>query len=127
MSVLFVLDAAVAGVHAPAGAYDLTSGRLWSLVAALVGVAGVVAGALALVRASRRPWRTGAVAALVAGLAGAVGGGLVVVAAEGGPGTGYGIVGGYIALVVGVAAMALGWLALARLRRVGAGETAARR
>ncbi|TYB71430.1 hypothetical protein FXF51_00475 [Nonomuraea sp. PA05] len=112
---------------APVGAYDLTSGRLWSLVAALAGVAGVVIGALALARSARRPGRTCAVVALVAGLAGAVGGGLVVAAAEGGPGTGYGIVGGYIAAVVGVAAMALGGLALARLRRTGAAETAARR
>ncbi|MEO6085116.1 MAG: DUF6223 family protein, partial [Umezawaea sp.] len=48
------------------------------------------------------------------GLAGAVIGLLVVAAAEGGPGTGYGIVGGYVALVVGLVAVLLGGLALAR-------------
>jgi hypothetical protein len=57
--------------------------------------------------------------ALVAGLAGAVVGGLVVAAAEGGPGTGYGIVGGYLALAVGLIAMVLGGLALVRRRRTG--------
>jgi hypothetical protein len=42
----------------------------------------------------------------------------VVAAAEGGPGTGYGIVGGYVALVVGLAAVVLGGWALARRARV---------
>jgi hypothetical protein len=55
----------------------------------------------------------------VAGLAGAVIGALVVAAAEGGPGTGYGIVGGYLALAVGLISMALGGLTLARSRRTG--------
>ena len=98
-----------------ADAYALTAGRLWSLVGGALGLAGVVIGLLALVRAGNR--RRGAVVALVAGLAGAVVGGLVVAAAEGGPGTGYGIVGGYVALVVGVIAVVLGGLALARSRR----------
>ncbi|WP_063819460.1 DUF6223 family protein [Herbidospora cretacea] len=92
--------------------YNLTSGRAWSLVAAGVGLVGVVAGGLALARARRR----GTVVALGAGLAGAVVGGLVVAAAEGGPGTGYGIVGGYLAVVVGLVAMALGGLARVRTR-----------
>ncbi|GAA3141504.1 hypothetical protein GCM10010466_35600 [Planomonospora alba] len=105
----------------PVGAYVLTSGRLWSVVAALLGLAGVVAGGLALARSAGRTGtgRRGAVAALVAGSARAAGGGLVVAAAEGGPGTGYGIVGGYLALAVGLAAVALGGLALARSRRAG--------
>jgi hypothetical protein len=55
--------------------------------------------------------------ALVAGLTGVVIGGLVVAAAEGGPGTGYGIIGGFAALVLGLIATVLGWLALARSRR----------
>jgi len=59
----------------------------------------------------------GAIVALVAGLTGVVIGGLVVAAAEGGPGTGYGIVGGFAALVLGLIATVLGWLALARSRR----------
>ena len=105
----------------PVSAYAMTAGRLWSLVAALLGLAGVVIGGLALARSTGRigtgTGRRGAIVALAAGLAGAVVGGLVVAAADGGPGTGYGIVGGYIALVVGLIAMALGGLALARSRR----------
>ncbi|MER6172038.1 DUF6223 family protein [Streptosporangium sp. NPDC001681] len=108
----------------PASAYTLTTGRLWSLVAALLGLASVVIGGLALARSAGRigtgNGRRGAIVALVAGLAGAVVGGLVVAAADGGPGTGYGIVGGFVALVVGLIAMVLGGLALARSRRTGA-------
>ncbi|MGP3919926.1 DUF6223 family protein [Nonomuraea sp. 10N515B] len=115
---------AAAHVMVPAadvGAYTLTAGRLWSVVAALLGLAGVVIGGLALARSTGRigtgNGRRGAIVALVAGLAGAVIGGLVVAAADGGPGTGYGIVGGFVALVVGLIAMVLGGLALARSRR----------
>ncbi|MBE1498687.1 hypothetical protein H4696_005787 [Amycolatopsis lexingtonensis] len=93
-----------------ASAYDLTPGRLWSLLGAVLGLAGVVAGGLALRRGR------GAVVALVAGVAGMVVGGWVVAAAKGGPGTGYGIVGGYVALVIGLVAVALGALAAARSR-----------
>jgi hypothetical protein len=104
-----------------ASAYTLTAGRLWSLVAALLGLAGVVIGGLALARSAgcigNGNRRKGASVALVAGLTGAVIGGLVVAAADGGPGTGYGIVGGFVALVVGVLAMVLGGLALTRSRR----------
>ena len=106
----------------PASAYTLTAGRLWSLVASLVGLAGVVVGGLALARSGRidaGTGRRGAIVALAAGLAGAAIGGLVVAAAEGGPGTGYGIVGGFVALGVGLIAMVLGGLALARSRRTG--------
>jgi uncharacterized protein DUF6223 len=100
-------------------AFALTAGRLWSVVAALLGVASVVIGGLVVARSAGRigTGRRGAVVALVAGLAGMVIGGVVVAAAKGGPGTGYGIVGGYVALVVGLIAMVLGGLALARSRR----------
>ncbi|MFI6793971.1 DUF6223 family protein [Nonomuraea sp. NPDC050383] len=105
----------------PVDAYALTTGRLWSVVAALLGLAGVVIGGLALARSAGRigagTGRRGAIVALAAGLACTVIGALVVAAAEGGPGTGYGIVGGYIDLVVGPIAMVLGGLALARSRR----------
>ena len=98
----------------PSGAY-LTAGRLWALVAVLLGVAGVVVGGLALARSRRAgAGRRNAVVALVAGLAGTGIGGAVVAAAEGGPGTGYGIVGGFMGLVVGLVAMVLAGLALRR-------------
>ncbi|MEO3884512.1 DUF6223 family protein [Nonomuraea sp. B5E05] len=105
----------------PVDAYTFTSGRLWSVVGALLGLAGAVIGGLALARSARRigagNGRRGAIVALGAGLACTVIGGLVVAAAEGGPGTGYGIVGGWVDLVVGLIAMILGGLALARSRR----------
>ncbi|WP_155549107.1 DUF6223 family protein [Amycolatopsis camponoti] len=97
-------------VAAAVTSYALTPGRVWSVVAALVGLAGVVAGGLALTRGR------GAAVALAAGAAGAAGGAVVVAMAKGGPGTGYGIVGGWAALVIGVVAAALGGLALARSR-----------
>ncbi|GII59752.1 hypothetical protein Pth03_81410 [Planotetraspora thailandica] len=107
----------------PVSAYALTAGRLWSVVAALLGLAGAVIGGLAVARSAGRigtgNGRRGAIVALVSGLTGTVIGGLVVAAADGGPGTGYGIVGGFAALVVGLIAMVLGGLALARSRRAG--------
>jgi hypothetical protein len=57
--------------------------------------------------------------ALVAGLIAVVNGGLNLAIANGGPGTGNGVVGGAAALVLGLIAMALGGLALARSRRTG--------
>ncbi|MER5394268.1 DUF6223 family protein [Saccharopolyspora sp. NPDC002686] len=96
-------------------AYTMTPGRFWSAIAALVGLGGAVIGGLALVRPTKRTG-TGA-AALAAGLSSMVVGGFVVASAEGGPGTGYGIVGGYLDLVVGLVAAVLGWLAVARSRR----------
>ncbi|GAB1819757.1 DUF6223 family protein [Herbidospora sp. RD11066] len=99
----------------PVGAYTLTGGRVWSLVAALVALAGAVMGGLALSRAPRD--RRGTVVALVTGPVGVVVGGLVVATAEGGPGTGSGIVGGVVALVLGLIATTLGTLAMARNRR----------
>ncbi|MFF0770807.1 DUF6223 family protein [Nonomuraea wenchangensis] len=103
----------------PVDAYAMTTGRLWSMVGIALGLAGVVIGALALARRSTRPVtrRRGAIVALATGLAGTVVGALVVAAAEGGPGTGYGIVGGWVCLVVGPVAMVIGGLALTRSRR----------
>jgi Na+-driven multidrug efflux pump len=53
----------------------------------------------------------------VAGLIAAVNGGLNLAVANGGPGTGTGVVGGAAALVLGLIAMVLGGLALTRSRR----------
>lgn len=101
-------------------AYTMTAGRLWSVVAALIGLAGVVVGGLVLARSRRAGTGTGkngANVAIVAGLAGALIGGVVVATADSGPGTGSGIVGAFVALVVGLVAMILGGLTLARSRR----------
>lgn len=100
-------------------AYALTTGRLVSVIAALVALAGVVIGGLALARSTGRTRKRWPVVALAAGLTGMLLGGLVVAAAEGGPGTGYGIVGGFVALAIGLIGTALGSLGLARSRRTG--------
>ena len=55
--------------------------------------------------------------ALVAGLIAVVNGGLNLAIANGGPGTGNGVVGGAAAFVLGLIALALGGLARARSRR----------
>ncbi|MET9230235.1 DUF6223 family protein [Lentzea sp. NPDC003310] len=90
-------------------AYDMTAGRVWSLIGVVAGVAGL----LVLIR-RRGLW------AVVLGAAGAVIGVAVVLMAKGGPGTGYGIVGGYVSAVVGVAAVALGGLVMRRGARAAA-------
>ena len=104
---------------AAVSAYTLTTGRLWAIVATLLALAGVVIGGRALAQPTARSGRgkQRAILALVVGLAGALIGGLVVAAADGGPGTGYGIVGGFVGLVIGLIALILGALALARSRR----------
>ncbi|WP_335617993.1 DUF6223 family protein [Lentzea guizhouensis] len=89
---------------------EMTAGRMWSLVGGVLGLAGVV---LALVA------RRFALTAVGVGAAGAVIGALVVVFAKGGPGTGYGIVGGYVALVVGLAAVLVGLLRRRGVRAAG--------
>ncbi|MFI1294453.1 DUF6223 family protein [Streptomyces sp. NPDC020792] len=61
--------------------------------------------------------RSRALVAIMAGLFGMVVGTLNPAVADGGPGTGNGVVGG--ALVLGLIAAVLGWLALARSRRTG--------
>lgn len=102
---------------ATVSAYTLTPGRSWSLVAIALGLGGVVLGGLALARSGRGGRRrTRAIVALAAGLPATVIGAWVVAAAQGGPGTGYGIVGGYVALVVGPVAVLLGGTALYRVR-----------
>lgn len=123
MSVRYALAAPAAAPHAwvqpiAADAYELTGGRMVGTSAALVALAGVVIGALALARSARRTER-GAFAALVAGLFGLVVGGLNLAVADGGPGTGNGVIGGAAALVLGLVAVVLGLLALVRSRRTG--------
>ncbi|MDX8049994.1 DUF6223 family protein [Lentzea sp. BCCO 10_0798] len=89
-------------------AYEMSAGRTLSLVGVVIGVLGL----LALTR--RGLW------AVVLGAVGAVIGVAVVLMAKGGPGTGYGIVGGYVSLAVGVAGVVLGGLAMRRAARAAA-------
>lgn len=114
MSVHHLL-ATASDVSAQPGAYTITPGRLVGSAAVLLALAGVVIGLRALARGGNG--RRNALIALFAGVAGLATGGAVVAAAQGGPGTGYGIVGGFAALGIGLVATVLGWLALARSRR----------
>ena len=102
-------------------AHTVTAGRLMGTTAALVAMAGVIIGGLALARSGGHDrnvnWRRGAVVALGAGLTGVAIGGFVVAVAEGGPPTGAGIVGGFVAIAAGLIAVILGGLALTRSPR----------
>jgi len=129
--VLTTVGAALAGAFAlaaPAAAHlstepgaatvtGLTTDRAFATAAALVALAGAVFGGLAL-RAVRRSrgGRRSALAAVALTALGAVVGVIVVVTADGGLGTGNGIAGGYIAIVVGAVGAVLAGLALARGR-----------
>jgi len=114
-----VLVAAHVSEPAATTVYGPTARRLWATAIAGLALVGVVVGGLALRRpASRFATPSGRLAAIVAGLIAAINGGLVLAVADGGPGTGNGVVGGAGALVLGLIAMALGGLALARSRRL---------
>lgn len=99
--------------------HGLTLRRLWATSAVVFALAGVGVGAIALVRSvSLRVTARliAASAAVAAGLVGAVGGGLVLAVANGGPGTGNGVVGGAAALVLGLGGAALGGVTIFRSR-----------
>jgi hypothetical protein len=123
---------AAAHVSAAAGDDGYGSGRTGATVAALVALAGVVIGALALRRAaglaSTRAGtgfaRNGALAALGVGLAGIVLAAVHLANSSGGVGTGNGRAGAMVAIVIGLVAMALGALALTRSRRTAAAPSA---
>lgn len=114
---------AVAHVSVQAAAvdsYTMTAARLWGSLVALLGVAAVVLGGMALSRAKRgvgNRGRNGAVLAGVFGLIALVGGVVNLAVADGGPGTGNGVVAGGMALVFGPVAVFLSWRTLARARR----------
>jgi Family of unknown function (DUF6223) len=117
-----VLVAAHVSEPAASTVYGLTPRRLWATTVAVLALAGVVIGGLALARPASRfgtaSGRLGAIVALVAGLIAVVNGGLNVAIANGGPGSGNGVVGGAAAFVLGLIGLAIGGLALARSRRI---------
>lgn len=96
----------------------LTARRLWASLGAMLALAGVVSGGVALSRpASRVATPRGAVLALGLALIGMVNGGLNLAVATGGPGTGNGVVGAAAAVVLGAVGIAMSGLALVRNRR----------
>jgi hypothetical protein len=94
--------------------YSLTSGRLLATAAALIALAAVLLGWYALVRPGPR---SRPLAAVIVGAAGLLTGGFVIAVADGGPGSGSGVVGGYVAVAFGLIGGGLGWLALGRAGR----------
>jgi hypothetical protein len=97
-------------------AATLTVDRAVATAAALVALAGAIVGGLALARSTDSVTRRSFVA-LAAGVVGTFVGILVLATADGGPGTGNGVVGGYAGVVFGLIAALLGGLALLRSRR----------
>src|SRR5262245_52519631 len=102
-----VLVAANVSEPADTTVYGLTARRLWATVVAALALVGAIIGALALARPTSRFafGRFGALVAVGAGLIAAVSGALNLALADGGPGSGNGVVGGAAALVLGLIAM----------------------
>jgi hypothetical protein len=117
-----VAAAAQVSSEAPAvNPYTFTPERIVASAAVVVGLTSAVIGGLALARAVRRigaGGRRGATVALVMGPIAFVFGGLIVATADGGLGTGNGLAGGVVAMLMGVIGIGLGWLAVTRSRRV---------
>ena len=116
-----VLVAARVSEPAATTVYGITLRRFWATTVVVLALVGVGIGGLALARPANRLGTAGrlkSIVALVAGLVAVVNGGLVLALATGGPGTGNGVVGGAGALVLGLIAMAIGALALARSQRL---------
>ncbi|MFK0252261.1 DUF6223 family protein [Streptomyces sp. NPDC090445] len=103
--------------------YTVSAGRIGAILSALLGLLGSVCGALALARTAGRgrvvTWarQNGAVTALVAGPVAVAVGGTVAATAEGGLGTGNGLGGAYVAILLGLTATTLGGLARTRTHR----------
>jgi Family of unknown function (DUF6223) len=119
--VVLIAIAAPAVAHAgqsdAVGVYTLSAGRIGAIVSVLVGLVGAISGGLAVARSQRGNPRRRAILALVLGPISMLAGGFVVVTAGGGLGTGHGLGGGVVAMMVGLIGVALGGLALARSRR----------
>jgi uncharacterized membrane protein len=96
-----------------------TTRRLWATTASVLALISVVIGGLAMVRSasSGTAARLGMIFALAAGLVAVINGALVLAVATGGLGSGNGVVGGAVALVLGLIGMIIGGLALSRSRR----------
>ena len=100
---------------------DMSAGRATAIVAALLGLVGVVVGGLTLSR-SRRQNQTGTghrrgLLAMSAGAISIVLGLVVVATADGGLGTGNGLGGALVAVLIGVASTVLGGRVLFRYGR----------
>lgn len=98
----------------------ITSGRLSSIMAGVVGLTAVIVGRMALIRSARNlsSGRVMGIIALVVGLIGMALSVLHLANTTGGFGTGKGRAGAIVGLVVGLIGMLLGALALVRSQRI---------
>lgn len=94
---------------------QITPGRLFSIVAGLLGLVSVIIGILALSRSRSRQL---AMVALVLGLGCVILGALHLARTTGGFGTGKGRAGAIVAIVIGLIGIVLSSLALARSKRI---------
>jgi Family of unknown function (DUF6223) len=117
--VYIVLVAAHVSEPASTTVQGPTPMRLWATASALLALVGVVIGGLALGRSGGRfgTRRFVAKVALSAGLIAVINGGLNLAVSNGGPGAGNGVVGAAAAFVLGLIALALGGVSLARCHR----------
>ncbi|MFE1546950.1 DUF6223 family protein [Streptomyces sp. NPDC058718] len=105
---------------AAAGVTAMSPGRLGAVVAALLGLTGVVIGGLALARpAGRFGTRSRRLISLTAGLTAMALGALVVATSDSGIGTGNGRGGAFVALLLGLTGVVMAGLSLTRARRTG--------
>jgi len=116
-----ILMAANVSKSAPSTVYGLTSKRQFALIALGLALASVIFGWLSFRKSASRvsnlTWKRGDVVAIVTGLIAVIGGVLNLVTANGGPGSGNGVLGSAQAMVLGFTGMCLGGLAMARFRR----------
>lgn len=112
-AVALVLTAPAAAQPEAVRAFQLTPRRLAASVAALAGFGGLVSAGLAMRGQPGRAERRSRVA-LIVGSTSATLGLLVVLTAQGGLGTGQGLGGGVVALLLGLSSVALSAVARAR-------------
>lgn len=98
----------------------ITSGRLESIIAGIVGLVSLVVGRIALSRVTRdrRSGRIMAIIAVMIGLVSVILSVLRLVRATGGFGTGSGRLGAIVALVIAAIGILFGGLALVRSKRI---------
>lgn len=117
--VYFVLVATHLSDSAATTVQGVTTRRLWATTASVLALISVVTGGLVMVRSASfgTAARLGVILALAAGLVAVINGALVLAVANGGLGSGNGVVGGAVALVLGLIGMIIGGRALSRSRR----------
>ena len=113
----------LANVSKPAATtvYGLTPRRIWALTVIFLALVSLVVGWRIFRRAAGDvnilKGKRQAIVAIVLGLLAAINGGLNLATANGGPGTGNGVVGSAQALVLGLTGVVLGALAMRRFKR----------